>query len=891
MMDHLDLASIQDRLAVFQDPDRAPGGSAYTELYFHPEPRPEGAPPALVFHHIRKTAGSSFRQVLRKRLKRHPAVQVPSLRHGAQAEGTVRTREALLDWHRELYERLTVEEWRRLSAVTSHEASYFLPLLEAPALGFTLVREPVDRVVSRYYFANRPPKAGTERKRERGIGPGIGEELREWSLEQIFERVGGADPAELERSYAFGAFFNGQARSLLEPHHDISELTFSEGPPPDAELWRERLAAILDRHYLLGVSERFDEGVAAVAARYGWKAGRSERKKVNTARPATEQLPGELRDRVGAYNWLDAELYARAREQSDQRLRTTGGALPAARNKEYGRAAKSQKGRRVAIEVYLAAEPLPADQPTVVFQHLAKTAGTSLREVLHRNYAPRAEHVIVGCPPGVGRASAAARYYEGLSERERESLLCIAGHAANHVMYTLERPRRAITIVREPVDRVLSRFHFGGQKRGNAGVPHTLEDLFADPERLAREEPVLSRQYVNGQSRALLEPLFDTHVPALAGSEGPPADAELWRERLFEALAADYLVGVQERFAESVAGFAAELGWQEAAVPRAKVNRERPPVAEEDQALLERVRAFNWLDVELYEHARKTPKPPTPGTLPSKRNKVYQRAVRRGIRGSTFEVYFAPEPLPEERPTVVFQHIEKTAGTSIRDVLHRNYAAANRHAISEIPRGTDHATWCAEYYDGLSDAERQSIACVVGHPANHLMYRLERPYRAITMLREPVDRVLSRFHFGGSKRGDPGTLESLGRLFAEPARLAREEPALSGQYVNGQSRALLEPLFDIDVEALACSEGPADAELWRARLFEALEADYLVGVRERFEEAILRFGAEFDWTEHAAPRAKVNRERPPVETEDQVLLSRVRAYNWLDLELYGRYAG
>ncbi len=168
------------------------------------------------------------------------------------------------------------------------------------------------------------------------------------------------------------------------------------------------------------------------------------------------------------------------------------------------------------------------------------------------------------------------------------------------MLYALERPRRAITVVREPVDRVLSRFHFGGQKRGNAGTPHSLEQLFADPERLAETEAGLSRQYVNGQSRALLEPIFDVDTPALAFSEGPPADAELWRARLFGALEADYLVGRQDQFEQAVRRFADELGWDDPAAPRAKVNRARPPAAREDPALLGRVRAFNWLDGELY---------------------------------------------------------------------------------------------------------------------------------------------------------------------------------------------------------------------------------------------------------------------------------------------------
>ncbi len=236
-----------------------------------------------------------------------------------------------------------------------------------------------------------------------------------------------------------------------------------------------------------------------------------------------------------------------------------------------------------------------------IFQHLAKTAGTSLRDVIHRNYAAAAEHVVVGSPRDEDRATVAKRWYAGLSESERASIACLAGHPANHLLYLIERPRRAITIVREPVDRVLSRFHFGGQKRGNAGIPHTLEMLFADPERLARDEPALSRQYVNGQSRALLAPLHDIDLAALAASDGPPPDAELWRDATIR--------GARRRLHGRGAGALragggrlrcrARLGRARLS-PRAKVNRARPPRAAEDEALLVRVGAYNWLDADLH---------------------------------------------------------------------------------------------------------------------------------------------------------------------------------------------------------------------------------------------------------------------------------------------------
>jgi len=267
-------------------------------------------------------------------------------------------------------------------------------------------------------------------------------------------------------------------------------------------------------------------------------------------------------------------------------------------NKAHQEAKRTRDGPS-AFEVYFAASPCPSDQPVIIFHHIQKTAGTSLRQIIHRNYvAAGARHLVVGAARGydpVVMREWTARFLDSLTANERESIICVAAHGANHLMRQLDRPTRAITLLRDPVDRIMSRYHFGDSPN------FALADFYKglrDSGRKTKSSRL--RQYCNPQSRSLLEPLFGIELPELGWSRGAPADAQLWRERLFSLLADRYIVGVQDRFEESVIYFGRECGWNDLFVPYAKFNKTRPREVDED--LRGEILEYNWLDQELYEH-------------------------------------------------------------------------------------------------------------------------------------------------------------------------------------------------------------------------------------------------------------------------------------------------
>jgi hypothetical protein len=265
--------------------------------------------------------------------------------------------------------------------------------------------------------------------------------------------------------------------------------------------------------------------------------------------------------------------------------------------------AKAPLKRSAATEAFFRTDG-PHEGPVLVVYHIQKTAGTALRHVVRANLPP-ADVEIAQDLRRLRHAPAELRrwyraWYEALEESRRARLCCVMSHSAGYLLPALDRPAEALVLVREPVDRTISYYHAKRRRRAPNKPFRSLEEIFADAA-LVRSRPEAWEQFFNWQSRCLLSVFHD--VSALPVSAGPPADADVWRGRLRELVDRVFVVGVQDRFAEYVGGLAARLGWR-AFVPRSKVNAARPAVAELDPELVETIRAYNWLDHELYTLAR-----------------------------------------------------------------------------------------------------------------------------------------------------------------------------------------------------------------------------------------------------------------------------------------------
>jgi len=345
--------------------------SASTEAFFRTDGPHTG--PLLVVYHIQKTAGTAFRQIVRTNLPPADVEITPDLRDLRYEPAE------LLRWYRDWYLSLDHDRRARLCCVMSHSAGYLLPALDRPAEALVLVREPVDRVLSFYH----------EKRRNylRDRDPNTPFNL----LKRVYSPPSAKGPPQ-----AWPQFFNWQSRCLLSVFYDISELPATAGPPPDAELWRERLRKLVGEVFFVGVQDRLPDYVDSVARRFGWADVTVPRAGVNTERPPMAEGSASQRETILAHNWLDTELYelcGRAQElrEAEERgssrpvVRILPGSRPLQPSKvseagstpslAHASDAQAAAEYRSALEhrlKYL----VPVDEPLVLIAQAARSGGT-----------------------------------------------------------------------------------------------------------------------------------------------------------------------------------------------------------------------------------------------------------------------------------------------------------------------------------------------------------------------------------------------------------------------------------------------------------------------------------------------------------------------------------
>jgi hypothetical protein len=239
----------------------------------------------ILFNHIPKTAGTTMNRVLWRAVGRDRVLASYPTRP-----------ERLAEIRRELDRCLD-----RRHAVASHIGCGIekrLPERHSyPA--FTLLRDPLERTLSRYwhYRAPKQPQQGRDR-----FPPGL-------SLEEFLD----ASPR---------VSFNAQTGFLgglwAGYHLDDAPVTREQfGPDLLARAKRS-----LESHAVVGLTERFDETLLLLGAAFGWPRRKMFYIPANigsSGRGSAKLTPGE-RDALLASNRLDLELYEFGRELFEARL-------------------------------------------------------------------------------------------------------------------------------------------------------------------------------------------------------------------------------------------------------------------------------------------------------------------------------------------------------------------------------------------------------------------------------------------------------------------------------------------------------------------------------------------------------------------------------------------
>lgn len=223
--------------------------------------------------------------------------------------------------------------------------------------------------------------------------------------------------------------------------------------------------------------------------------------------------------------------------------------------------------------------------------------------------------------------------------------------------------------------------------------------------------------------------------------------------------------------------------------------------------------------------------------------------------------------------TVFFLHLPKTGGTTIRRVLDREYRNARRYEIGEDVTGGIRSFRSRGWDAG--DAPQ----LVQGHMSYGLHRFVPGPATYVTLLRDPMRRALSDYHYVTSTPGHP-----IHEHVKDMSLIEYFESGITGQLSNGQVRLLSGDHLPDDpgVPSNRAME-PADLESTWEHLKHGFAA---VGLQERFDETLLLFRRRLGWYWPFYVRENVTTRGYRMGELDPGDLQRIRELNALDIELY-----
>lgn len=141
-------------------------------------------------------------------------------------------------------------------------------------------------------------------------------------------------------------------------------------------------------------------------------------------------------------------------------------------------------------------------------------------------------------------------------------------------------------------------------------------------------------------------------------------------------------------------------------------------------------------------------------------------------------------PHPGIRRPVLFLHVPKTAGTSFLTVL------CNVFGDAHVRRLDGEGELEPAFIDRLVAGGLDGVDCLAGHIPAHLFIDHLAAFRPFTLLRDPVDRVLSLFRFIRAMSPPEQARIGLAPGFGFEAFMACRHPEVLGQIENGMCRML-----------------------------------------------------------------------------------------------------
>jgi Sulfotransferase family len=216
---------------------------------------------------------------------------------------------------------------------------------------------------------------------------------------------------------------------------------------------------------------------------------------------------------------------------------------------------------------------------------------------------------------------------------------------------------------------------------------------------------------------------------------------------------------------------------------------------------------------------------------------------------------------------LIFLHIPKTAGSSLYSVIQRQYPPGQMYVIAKVSE--------TEKFRVLPEQKRNSVRMLMGHlPFGTHGAFTEGATEYFTLLREPVDRVMSNYfhiysdpahHFHRQLHAKKYTLCQL----LETGKILNLNNCMT-RFLSGDAKRKYDE----------CDHAMLEKALVN------LSAFALVGLQENFELFLVRLMERYRWKNPYHFKKRISTARIAVHDVDKITRGCVEHYNKLDIELY-----
>ncbi|WP_339998976.1 sulfotransferase family 2 domain-containing protein [Priestia aryabhattai] len=208
-----------------------------------------------------------------------------------------------------------------------------------------------------------------------------------------------------------------------------------------------------------------------------------------------------------------------------------------------------------------------------------------------------------------------------------------------------------------------------------------------------------------------------------------------------------------------------------------------------------------------------------------------------------------------ERKVVIFMHIPKTGGTTLNNIFKRSYS--KNEIYDHIPLEEMN-----KQFSQLKEEDKKTLKAVSGHHFYGIHEIFSKPYVYFSMMRHPIERVVSLYYF---LKSYPGYYEEKMKHMSFDDYIDWDPQAKNGQ-----------------TQQICGGESQLSVEKAKENLMEF----ELVGITEMFNESLLLLKKKFKWGNIEYKKMNVTRSRPSLNEVPIEIIKKIEKHNALDIELF-----